>query len=70
MAAILADDIFRWSFLNANGRIMFQISLKFVPKCPIDNKPALVRVMAWRCTDDKPLAEPILFQFTEAYMRH
>ena len=41
-AAILADDIFKWVFLNENGRIRIQISLKFVPKSPIDNKPALV----------------------------
>ena len=28
------------------SRIPIQISLKFVPKNPIDNKPALVQVMA------------------------
>ena len=44
MAAILADDIFKCIFLNENDRI--QISLKFVPKSPLDNKPALVQVMA------------------------
>ena len=27
---------------------MIQISLKFVPKSPINNKSALLRVMAWR----------------------
>ena len=32
MAAILADDIFKWIFLNENGRIPIQISLKFVPR--------------------------------------
>ena len=42
MDAILADDIFKWIFLNENGRIPIQISLKFVPTSPIDNKPALV----------------------------
>ena len=41
-AAILADDIFKWSFLDGNGRISIQISLKFVPKSPIDNTPANV----------------------------
>ena len=45
-----------------------QVSLKFVPKSPIDNKPALFQVMAWRQRDDKPLSEPVLTQFTDAYM--
>ena len=71
MAAILADDIFKCIFLNQKyDRISIQISLKFVPRSPIDNKPALVEVMAWRRTGDKPLHEPMLAQFTDAYMRH
>ena len=45
-----------------------QISLKFVPNGPIDNKPALVQVMAWRWTGDKPLPEPVLTQFTDIYV--
>ena len=49
-----------------------KISLKFVPKGPIDNKSALVQVMvmAWHRTGDKPLPEPMRTQFTDAYMRH
>ena len=50
--------------------ILIQISLKFVPMSPIDNKPALVQVMAWRLTGDKPLLEPMLTQFTDGYMWH
>ena len=65
MAAILADDIFKCIFLNESVRISIKISLKFVPKGPIDNKSALVQVMAWRRTGDKPLSEPMLTQFTE-----
>ena len=42
MAANLADDIFKCIFLNENDRISIQISLKYVPRSPIDNKPALV----------------------------
>ena len=68
MAAILADDIFKFVFLNENGRILIQISLKFVSRNPIDNKPALVQVMAWRQIGDKPLPEPMMAQFTDAYM--
>ena len=45
--------------MNEKFRILIQISLKFVPKGPIDNKSALVQVMAWRRSGDKPLSEPI-----------
>ena len=34
--------------------------LKFVPKGPINNIPALVQIMAWRRSGDKPLSEPIM----------
>ena len=70
MADILADDIFKCNFLNDDDRIPIQISLKFVPRGPIDNKLALVQEMAWRRTGDKPLPEPMITQFTDAYMRH
>ena len=70
MAANLADDNFKCTFLNENDRILIQISRKFVPRRPIDNKPALVQVMAWRWTGDKPLPEPMLTLFTDANMRH
>ena len=70
MAAILAD-IFQCIFLYENDRIaIHQISLKFVPMSPIDHKPVLVQVMAWRRTADKPLPELLLTLFTEGYMRH
>ena len=68
MAAILADNIFKWIFLNENGRIRSQISLKFVLKSLIDYKPSLVQVMVWCRTGDKPLHEPIMTQFTNIYM--
>ena len=70
MSAIVAGDIFKCIFLNENDRIPIQISLKFVPRRPIDIKPALVQAMAWRRTGDKPLPEPMLLQFPDAYMRH
>ena len=70
MDAILADDIFKFIFCYENGGITIQISLKFVPKCSIDNKPALIQVMAWRRTGTKPLPEPMITQFTNAYMWH
>ena len=70
MAAILADDIFHGIFLNENDRIPIQISLNYVPVSPIDNKAALVQVVAWRRTSDKPLPGPMMTQFIDAHMRH
>ena len=54
------DDIFKWIFLNENVRISINISLKFVPRGPINNIPALVQKMAWRRPGDKPLSELML----------
>ena len=68
MAAILSDDIFKHIFLNENVRISIQISLKYVPMRSNDNKSALVQVRAWQRTGDKPLSEPMLTQFTDAYI--
>ena len=50
--------------------ILTQIALNFVPNRPIDKKSALFQIMAWRRTGGKPLHEPKLTQFTDAYMRH
>ena len=54
------DDISRCIFLTENIWIAINISLSFVPKGPIDNIPALVQVMAWRRSGDKPLSEPMM----------
>ena len=70
MAAILADNIFKCIFFNEKDKIPIQISLKLIPRGPIDNKPALIRVMVWHQTGDKPLPEPMMAHFTGAYMRH
>ena len=70
MATILSDDIFKCIFVNENDKIPIQISLELVTGRPIDIKPVLVQVIAWRRTGDKPLLEPLMTQFTDAYMRH
>ena len=62
-----ADSIFKCIFLNENFCVLIQISLAFVPKDPIDYKSALVQVLAWHQTGDKPLPEPMV-QFTGAYI--
>ena len=61
VATILADDNLKSIFLHENDRIPIPISLKFVPRSAFNNKPA---------TGDKPLPEPMLTQFTDAYMQH
>ena len=55
-----ADDIFKRIFFNENVWISIKISLKFVPKGPINNIPSLVQIMAWRRSGDKPLSEPMV----------
>ena len=56
----LPDDIFKWIFLNENVWISTKIPLMFVPKGLINNIPALVQIMAWRRSGDKPLLEPMM----------
>ena len=52
--------------------ILSLISLKFVPECPIDNNSALVQIMVWHRTDDKPLSvcltnvDPVLWRIYAA----
>ena len=61
------DDIFECIFLKENVWILIKISLKFVPKSPINNILALVQIMAWR--------RPAVIWthdgwITDAYMHH
>ena len=55
-----AVDTFKHIFMNENVRISVRISLRSVPKGPIDNIPELVQIMAWRRPGDKPLSESIM----------
>ena len=60
-------DIFLCIFFNEKVLISFTISLKFVLEGFIDKKSSMVQVMAWRLTGNKPLYEPVLSQFIDAY---
>ena len=55
-----ADDTYRRIFFNENVKSSIKISLKFVPKGPMNNIPALVQLMARRRPGDKPLSEPMM----------
>ena len=67
MAATLADDTFICKFVNENILISKKKSLKFIPKGPINNISALVRIMAWRRPGDKPSSEP-MFVFVPTHI--
>ena len=61
-------DIFKRIFLY-DVAIYIQFSLKFVPKGPNDNKSTLAQVVTCLHLGAKPLPEPMLSKFTDAYMR-
>ena len=60
MAANFQTTLSNAFFFNENVWISLKISLKFVPKGPINNIPALIQIMSWRRPGDKPLSEPML----------
>ena len=47
-------------FKNENVWISIKVSLKFVPKGPINNIPTPIEIMAWRLPADKPLSETMV----------
>ena len=57
-------NFFKCIFVNENMRISIKISLKFIPKGPVTNIPALVQIMAWRRPGDKPLFEPLMVRLS------
>ena len=54
------DVTFIRILLNENVRVSIKIWLKFVPTGPINNIPALVQIMAWRRSGDKPFSETMM----------
>ena len=62
------DDIFKRISLNENFWIWNKISLKYVPLGLSDNMAALVQIMACCWTGNKPLSEPMVASFADAYI--
>ena len=62
-----ADAIFKCIFLNENVWILIKISLKFVPRGPINYIPALVQIMAGHRPGDKPLSGPMMVRLPTIY---
>ena len=56
----ISQTTFSFFFINEKFCILIRISRKCVPKGLIDNKPALVQVMACRLFGAKPLPEPMM----------
>ena len=54
------EAIFKCIFSNENVLIVIKISRKLVSKSPIKNIPALVQIMAWRRSGDKPVSEQVM----------
>ena len=54
----ILQDIFKCIFFNENALILSKISLKFIPKGPINNIAALVQKMAWRQPSDISIIQP------------
>ena len=46
------------------GAFVSMISLKFVLKCPINDKPELVQILAWCRISAKPISEPKWRKYT------
>ena len=55
------DDIFKCILVNENVWISMKISVKFVPKSPINNIPASVQIIAWRRSGPNELSVLVAF---------
>ena len=64
------DYIFKCIFLNENVWLLNTIRWKFVSQGPIDSNIALIQIMAWCWTGDKPLSEPMMAKVGDAFMCH
>ena len=58
-----ANGILRSICVKEKFYILIKISLKFVPKGPVYNNPALAQIMAWHQISDKPLCKLMLTRF-------
>ena len=58
--SVFSQTTFAHVFFNENVWISINIALTFVPKGEINNIPALVQIMAWHHSDDKPLSEAMM----------
>ena len=65
--AKFAEKLYTKLFQEINGRCS---EFSSVPRGSINNMSSLVQIRAWCRSDDKPLSEPMMALFNDAYMRH
>ena len=53
-----------------SGRALLIGTLRYVPKGPVDNKSSLVQTVASSFVNTRPLPEPMMNQFPDAYINH
>ena len=70
MTAKFANDILKGSFINDNFVFRFEFHCRLSLRFHLTTGQDFVQVMAWRQTGAKPLPEPTLTQFIDAYLRH
>ena len=68
MAAIFQMTFSKVIFLNENLSISTKISIKLVPKGPLNNIPALVQLIDWYPTGNKPLSEAMMAYFPDTFV--
>ena len=56
--------------MHVIGSILIKNLLRFVAEGLINDKKALVQVMAWHPLCAKPLTKPVMTQFTNTYLHH
>ena len=64
MFFFFAENSFKYIFFNENFWISFVIIQKFIPNSQVDNRAALVQVLACCQTGNKPLPEPMLLRIS------
>ena len=67
----IPQTIFSNAFIsNEDIFTSIKISLKFIPKDPINDKSSLVQMMVWHRAGDRSLSEPMMTWLIEAYACH
>ena len=56
----------RMHFTERKWCNLIQSSLKYIPKCPFHNNPAVARTVTWHLKRDKPLSEAPMAQLGDA----
>ena len=50
---VISQTTYSKIFFNENFSILIKVSLKFIRKYPIDNKPTFIQLMVWHRIGEK-----------------